>query len=301
MHVVICIVGYRNVDDIENCLEAVAASNHRDFEVVICENGGKASFETLEARLPRTLRGGQVVTMLMASMNLGYAGGVNRCIQVPTTIAADAWWVLNPDTMVHPDALSALVRRLNVGDCDLVGGTLLSRTGSVESRAGRWRPWLARCETICAGDVETIERQASFISGACMLVSRRFLEGVGPMREDYFLYCEEVEWCLRGIARGFRLGYSADAEITHLGGTTTGAVSDFRARTRTPVYLDERNKMLLSRDHNPGWLPLAAPMALVLLLLRYGKRRAWRQVGYAVSGWAAGIANRRGMPGWLTS
>ena len=44
MRVAVCIVGFRNAADIANCLTALSASAHRDFQVVICENGGQAAF-----------------------------------------------------------------------------------------------------------------------------------------------------------------------------------------------------------------------------------------------------------------
>jgi GT2 family glycosyltransferase len=132
-----------------------------------------------------------------------------------------------------------------------------------------------------------------------MLISPAFLENVGLMREDYFLYCEEVEWCVRGLLKGHRMGYAPRAIILHHKGTTTGSVSDWLQRPRAPVYLDERNKILLTRDLFPRRLPLVALSALAILLLRFGKRRAWKQLGYALDGWFAGLRNERGMPTWF--
>ena len=81
-----------------------------------------------------------------------------------------------------------------------------------------------------------------------MLVGRRFLETVGPMREDYFLYCEEVEWCLRGLKKGMRLGFAPSGIVVHKQGTITGNAVDLLGRSRLSVYLNERNRVLLSRD-----------------------------------------------------
>jgi len=38
---------------------------------------------------------------------------------------------------------------------------------------------------------------------------------------------------------------------------------------------------------------------LATLLVRFGKRGAWRQLGYAVQGWWAGVRNQRGVPDWM--
>jgi GT2 family glycosyltransferase len=305
MHVAVCIVSYRNAADIGRCLATLDRSSYADFEVVICENGGPEAFAEL-SKGPQALAGGQTVRRIMAPGNLGYAGGVNVGLRAAPD--ADAWWILNPDTEADAGALGALVRRLEAGDCDMVGGTLHSPDGRVESRGGRWWPRLARSASIGFGealegpvDVAKVEGLLAYVSGACMLASRRFLETAGLMREDYFLYCEEIEWCLRGQAKGLRLGYAPDARILHHKGTTTGSVSEWTQRPKTPVFLDERNKILLTRDLFPQNLLMAAPAALAILTLRFGKRRAWRQLGYALQGWAAGVAGRRGAPAWPRS
>ncbi|MBX3483732.1 glycosyltransferase [Phenylobacterium sp.] len=304
MHVAIAIVGFRNAGDIVACLHALESSEHTDFEVVICENGGAAAFDALQAALPARLGGGQPVRIIMAEGNVGYAGGVNRAMAAAPD--ADAWWVLNPDTEAEPGALGACVRRLQQGDCEAVGCTIYLDDGSVQSDGGHWQWMLGRAESLGrgrpaaeAGFRPAIEGRQNFISGACALVGREFLRVVGPMREDYFLYCEEVEWFLRGEPLGMRLGFAPDARVRHHAGSTTGSAAAFREMPRTPVYLNERNRILLTRDRRPALLWIVTPAAALVILARYGRRRAWAQLGYAFSGWFAGIRGRRGRPSWI--
>lgn len=303
MHVAICIVGFRNPSDIVACLEALSHLAYSDFSVAICENGGEVAHRTLVAALPAGSVGGRPLHVFAAPSNLGYAGGVNSCLRA--TAGADAWWILNPDTRPDPDALTQLVRRLETGDCAAVGSTVYSRGGRVESRGGQWRAWLARAVSLDHGKALSdppgadIEARLGYLSGASMIVNRQFIDLVGEMREDYFLYGEEVEWCLRARAKGLKLGVACASNVLHEQGTTTGAVSDMRLRPKLPVYLDERNKVLLTRDRHPSRLPIVAVNALLLLCLRFGKRRAWRQLGFALAGWAAGLRNSRGRPSWL--
>ena len=304
MHVAVCIVGFRNPKDIVSCLEALGRSSHADFEVIVCENGGAAAFEALLEVLPDILPGGRPARAVLASGNVGYAGGVNVCIG--ETPGADAWWVLNPDTQPEPQAMALLVERLSRGDCEAVGSTIYLEDGRVQSHGGRWRPWLARAESIGHGSAlstlpnpAAIEREQNYLNGASMMMSRRFLEVVGPMQEEYFLYCEEVEWCLRGVQRGMRLGFAPDARVLHYAGTTTGSYDDITQRPCMPVYLNERNKILTTRDRFPARLPVAALASFALIFMRFGRRKAWKQVGYGVSGWMAGLADSRGVPAWL--
>ena len=304
MHVAVAIVGFRNSDDIVRCLAALAASTHVDFEVAICEYGGAAAYETLTRTTPAALSGGQPVRLIEAPRNLGYAGGVNLAMAAAPD--ADLWWVLNPDTRPEPGAMAALVARMAPGDCDATGGTLLRADGSVQSWGGRWRGWLARAVSIGFGAsaedrpaTAVIEARQNYLSGASMMVGRRFLGAVGPMREDYFLYCEEVEWCLRAVGAGLRLGFAPQARVYHDHGATTGSGAAAREQPRLPLYLGERNKILLTRDRYPARLPVAAVAALAILILRYGRQGAWRQVGWGAAGWWAGLRDRRGVPAWL--
>ena len=304
LHVAVVIVGFRNCVDIVECLGALARSLYGDFEIVICENGGAAACAALGEALPARLPGGQPVRLICAGTNLGYAGGVNAGIAAAAD--CDAWWVLNPDTLPEPAALEALVERLGRGDCEAVGGVIQLPTGRVQTYGGQWQRLLARAVSLGHGqpvahpfDAAEIESRQNYLSGASMLVGRVFLETVGPMREDYFLYCEEVEWCLRGGKAGLRLGFAPGGVVVHKQGGSTGATVDLRTRSKLSVYLNERNRVLLSRDCYPALLPVAVIAVLATLLVRFGKRRAWRQLGYAVQGWLSGVLNRRGVPGWM--
>lgn len=303
-HITACIVGFHNAAEIARCIEALGRSTYSAFDVAICENGGKESHARLVAALPQQLLGGQRVECLLAPANLGYAGGVNACIRARPD--SGGWWVVNPDTQPEPGCLAALVERLDRGDCHAVGGVLYHPDGKVQAYGGLWRAWLGRPVSIGMGarvedgvDAAAVEGQMSYILGASMLVDRTYVEAVGLMREDYFLYCEEVEWALRGIARGYRPGFAPMSRALHAQGGTTGSASPIHSRPRLPIYMDERNKLHVVRDTTPMRWPCAAVATLLLLTIRYAARGAWPQWRYALAGWFAGMRNRRGLPPWL--
>lgn len=304
MKVGVCIVGFRSPDDIAACLDGLDKQSHRSFAVTLCENGGVEAHAELERRFGGRQLGSGPLTIIAASDNPGYAGGVNRAIAA--TPGVDAWWVLNPDTVPASDCLAALVARLEKGDVAIVGGRIVSPQGALQSCGGRWRSRLARVESIGHGwptaaptDASIVEPQLDYQSGASMLVDRAVVDRIGPMREDYFLYCEEVEWCVRAKDAGFRIGFAPNADVVHHQGATTGSGGSVRSRRRPPIFLDERNKINMVRDLRPAHLATAIPAALALALLRYGKAFAFRQLGYALAGWWAGVRNERGKPRWF--
>lgn len=306
MTVAVCIVGYRNAGEIADCLDALSRTTYADFEVIICENGGTPAYEELIAAVGNCMPGGQPVTCIDAGANLGYAGGVNVAMRARP--GASAWWIVNPDTRPEPEALVELMARLGRGDVAAVSSTLCHPDGQVQAFGGHWRRWLGRAESIGHGSAArhsppnpSVEARMNYILGASMLVGRSMVDTVGLMREDYFLYCEEVEWGLRARAAGLRFGFSPDAFVIHGQGGTTGSADPLHERPRMPIYLDERNKIHVTRDTAPLCLVTAIPAGLALLSLRYAARGAWRQWGYALGGWWAGVRGERGRPGWLDS
>ncbi len=237
--------------------------------------------------------------------NPGYAGGINRCLAARPD--AEIYWLLNPDTVPDGSALQQLLLRYKEGNCDAIGGVVHLPSGRIQSCGGNWDRHFAYSRSIGHGDDlgerpdrSDVESRLSFISGASILFSQRFLQTAGPMREDYFLYGEEVEWCLRATSRGMQLGYTPDALIGHKQGTSTGSDDSINTRGKLPIYFDERNRVLTVRDTRPGDLAIAIPGSFATLVLRYARRRAWRQFGYAVQGWWAGVRNMRGKPAWFT-
>ena len=115
-----------------------------------------------------------------------------------------------------------------------------------------------------------------FLTGANTIDSRRFLDQVGLMPEDYFLYFEEVDWAFR--RNGFALELVDGAEIYHHGGSSIGSGAVHRRPTAFANYFNHRNRLRFVRRHLPAsrgtamaWtLAKAAQIALVS-----GRPEAW--------------------------
>ena len=327
--VVIAIVGYRNAGDIRTCLSALAGLTEKNFIVSICENGGREAYATLtnaldgllamdgvpppvidervdDARAGRLQPGGQPVRLYLSAINAGYAGGINISIrQLARTEEWSGLWILNPDAQPHPDALAALIARSRDGYSIVSSRLVFAATERVQSYGGQWRILMARGLNIgmnaprdAVPDADAIARTMDYASGASMFVTRDYINAVGLLDERYFLYCEEVDWCLRRGSR--RLGYAHEAIVFHAHGTTIGSSADRRARSKLSVYLDERNKLLLTRRFFPVRYPLVV-VATLLLTTQYLKAGAVRNFFVALSGWWAGVRGEVGFPARLPS
>lgn len=332
--VVIGIVSTNDIANILGCLKSLCGSVHRNFWIVICENGGAEAFDhavrcLADADFVRTgqppqdddpevawaqgcarfrlANGGQPVVVLKSLVNRGYAGGVNACIAAAGKAPWDAIWVLNPDTFPESDALAALVRRQQEGGYGIVGSKLVfTASGLVQTWGGlRWFPLLGRGQLLgynqqpdVTPDIAEIERRTEYVCGASMYVTRAYVEAVGGMDEDFFVYDEDVEWCLRRGA--FRLGYAHDSVVHHIHGATSGSSSTHKAtRSRFNIYMTERNRILIARKQFGARWPLLAGIAFLETLEHLVRVRSFRQFGFAIDGWWAGVRGEVGPPGFM--
>lgn len=299
------------------CLDSVFAQNHRQFHVFLVDNDSQdASVENIEnwcahpaaehawvrfegvRRLtdkdpPPTITYRVVdrsegvlpsapercrLTLIRAGDNLGFAGGCNLGVRAAGLDNFAYFWFLNTDTVVHAEALQALLcRAISAPGAGIVGSTLryydIPETVQVMGGA-RLDMNTMRVEHIGEGcriadvapDPATVERDLAYVHGASMLVSAGFIRDIGPMSEDYFLYWEEIDWAMRAQGR-YSLRYAANSHVFHKSGA-----SSWRARRAFAVKLFYRNRILFTSRFFPHRLSAA-------------RRGLWREVWrYALKG-----------------
>lgn len=229
----------------------------------------------------RPIRGKSVV-LIETGGNLGFAGGNNVGIRYALqSTDAEYIWLLNTDTVVPSEALSQLLLRAKQDPkVGIVGSSLVYywTPDRVQGMGGaRMDPRTVRMAHIGIGapvselpaDPGTVERDLSYIIGASMLVSRAFVEQIGPMCEDYFLYYEEADWALRAKGR-FSLAYAPGSIVYHKVGSSSARKSSIGALR----YLHRNRLKFVARflPHRFGWT-LAA---MVLDMAKAVARLDWK-------------------------
>ena len=98
------------------------------------------------------------------------------------------------------------------------------------------------------------ETEAEFVMGAAMLVRREAIAEVGPLDESFFLFSEEVDWCYRFEQAGWKVLFTPEAEVVHVGGASHGGrLFDlqvlghirFLAKHRGLAYAERARKLLV--------------------------------------------------------
>lgn len=206
------------------------------------------------------------VSVIAAGANLGFAGANNLGIrQALADPACDYVWILNNDTVTSPDAPALLAARMAAQPTlGILGATLLfyhdpQHVQTIGSwwgtRTVRGGPVFFRAHRDDLPSQAEVESRIDYVSGASMFTSRAFLETVGPMSEDYFLYYEELDWTRRMRGR-FELGWCPEAIVYHKEGASIGT-SSVKRPSDTSLYYYYANLFRFYRKFHPYFLPLA--------------------------------------------
>ena len=247
----VAIVNYRTGDLVLDCLSSLVGqvADLRGGRVIIVDNhSGDASPQVLRRQIE--LRGwADWAECLDLPRNGGFAYGNNAAIARVRDLdpAFDAVVMLNPDTLVQPGTIRHLAAFLDSKpEVGIAGARIENRNGDIEVSAhadpspwdelkrGAELGWLSRWPAPATPLVSpTGAHVCDWVSGACMAVRRQVLDAVGPLDEGFFLYFEEVDFCVRARRRGWPCWFVPDARVVHFEGAATGIRV---ARRRLPQY-----------------------------------------------------------------
>jgi N-acetylglucosaminyl-diphospho-decaprenol L-rhamnosyltransferase len=286
--------------DAGDALVACVASLRRDgaAPVVVVDNA--SSDDSLSQLADAATARGAVV--ISAGRNLGYGAGANRGIAATTQ---EVVVVANPDVVVHPGALDALIGALDADPTLAIVGPRISDPDGRRYPSARRFPSAVDAlghvllGTVMPGNPFTRRYRmddfsatgtvlVDWVSGACLVARRQALEELGGFDEAYFMYAEDMDLCRRAHEAGWAVGYVLDAEVTHV-----RALSTARHPYRM-LAAHHRSALRFASRVETGWRrPLLVPIAALLGLRFLG------EVGrLAASG--GGLARHRRSP-WSPS
>jgi hypothetical protein len=286
---VIVLLNWNGAQDTIECMESLLRMEEQDFLLVVCDNASTdGSFEQLirwgEIALPSRFATwgcfepppqNTKMVLIQTGANLGFAGGSNVGLRY-ALLHTDAKyvWLLNNDTVADAHALglqiAAMQQRPDIG---ILGSTLVffHEPDRIQAPAGYgFNFWTGRVHPIGSNlslerlpSERVVEARLKFVSGASMFVRRNFLETVGLLNEQYFLYFEEIDWAIRRGDR-FQLGYCAASRIWHKEGRSIGSHRELAQRSLYSEGLLARNRVLFIKTYFPWRLPIC--MAWILLI-----------------------------------
>ncbi len=261
----VVIVNYRTADLVVNCLRSLeqdAASMPGLHAVVVDNASGDDSAQTLRRAID-TAGWSRWVTLIESARNGGFSAGNNIGIR---SRCSKLYLLLNPDTLVKPGAIHALIAFMQDHPrAGIVGSQLENQDGRTQSTARRCLSPLTELEA--GANTVVISRllsrvpqqtftdepiQCDWVSGAAMCVRREVFEEVGLLDEGFFLYFEELDLCERarrasrhGGRGGWEVWSIPQSRIVHMEGASTG-ITDVNRRRPTYWY-ESRRRFFLKR------------------------------------------------------
>jgi GT2 family glycosyltransferase len=198
------------------------------------------------------------VCVLRLDENQGYVGGTNIGVTRALANGADYILLLNNDVVVPSNAPGALVAAAEADPHVAVVGSKIyyaDESRRFQSAGGTvdWRTM--RLQLIGQGELDqgqyNCAKDVDFVSGCAMLIRAQAWCTIGEFDPAYFLYYEEVDWCLRAQRAGWKVMYIPFVAIWHADQTSTGSEPGL------VMYYTTRNRLLLAQRYAGRWTRLA--------------------------------------------
>jgi GT2 family glycosyltransferase len=284
----VAIVNTNTRDLLAACLSSLYATTpEMDLEVIVVDNASTdGSVAMLRERFPS-------VSLILNDVNRWFTGATNQAIEEST---GEFVFCLNPDTIVHPGAVQALVFYLQQNPkVGAVGPRLLNEDGSLQPSCRDfltswnlvlqhlvpWRLLPPRWRGVRVAEYwdHRSRRRVDWVIGAALMVRSDVVTAIGLKDEAYPIFHEETDWCYRMRQEGWEVHFVPEARITHLGGKTVkGMWGD-----RLVLEFYKGKHTFIRKHYGLGALVLHRVLLAAMLLVRWahpgttraGRRMAW--------------------------
>jgi GT2 family glycosyltransferase len=226
------------------------------FEVIVVDNASTDdSVDMIKSAFPG-------VMLIANAENRGFAAANNQGMAI-----AKGRYVLllNSDTIVLDNALAKVLAFADSRpDAGVVACRVLNADRSLQRTCFMfpsilnlflWATGLSRLsvagrflgrEQMLSWNRDSV-RDVDAATGCFMLVRRDAIDHVGMMDDSYFMYFEETDWCYRFKKAGWKVLFTPEAQIIHLGGASSSQV-------RSKMFVQYTRSMLLFFRKHKGWL-----------------------------------------------
>lgn len=254
----ILVVSYNTKDLTLECLASVFDQTQEgSFELIVWDNASiDGSTEAIESLY------GDRVRLVAGRENIGFAAANNRAAELA---AGQRLLLLNPDTVVLDRAIDELVSFADKHPMSRIwGGRTLfrDRTLNASSCWGQQTVWSLACQAVglsvlfrrsnlfnpegMGGWNREGTRTVDIVSGCFLMIQADLWNALGGFREEFFMYGEEADLCLRAHRMGAQPIVTSDATIIHYGGASERVFVD------KIVRLLKAKGLLIDMHFRPG-------------------------------------------------
>lgn len=286
------ILNWRTADmTLRSAESALAAMEGIEGAITIVDNdSGDGSEEKLREAVAQ--RGWDRVRVIQSGHNGGFGAGNNVGIRagLPGGERPDFVYLLNSDAFPAPDSIRILLDHMLADPgLGLAGSYIHGEDGVPHVSCFRFPSIASELESsartgpltrllrhhVVSQPFFTTPVHCDWLCGASLMMRQDMLDRIGGFDEEYFLYFEETDLCLRAARAGWKALYAPDSQVAHIGSVSTGMAGS----KRTPQYWYDSRWYYFRKNHGLA-TAVAATMAqlagLSLNRLRHGLGNAPR-------------------------
>lgn len=240
-----------------------------DYEIIIIDDGSDSNTqkEIIEYFLPSK----KFIRVFIKEKNEGFATTVNVGIKYAKN---DIFVLVNNDVVFSCDIITPILNAYGKNEkIGVVGGLLLypdkkiQHGGMISPSPGVFQH-VGRGQTIDECLEATVSRYCIAVTGAIFSISRSLLNAIGDLNEDYFVSCEDTEYCLRTWKNGWRVYYEPEIKAVHLEGKTRGSSEEEKQVRYQKWYIKERESaVLFAQDVKNKYLSVYPKIKKEIILL----------------------------------
>ncbi len=218
----VIIVSWNGREHLPVCLESLKNLNYSNYEALVVDNGSTdGSNEYIREKHPW-------VKLQVLPENVGFCRGNNAGMERALKAGAEYVVLLNNDTEVHPDWLTHLTRAAeqdkSIGACS--SRMLMFYTRNIINSTGVEMTWYGNGWDRNLGRQDRLEyRKRDIVTGVCggaFFVRSEALRQAGLLPDDFDIYLEDMDLCLRLWDRGYKIIYVPEAIVYHKFSATMG-------------------------------------------------------------------------------
>lgn len=202
----IIIVSYNTADWIGICLDSIAADSPCGEEVFVIDNASSdGGVDFLKRNYPW-------VHLVSNKDNRGFAAANNQALPF---CRGRYILFLNPDTTILPGFLKKFIAFMDShAHIGLAGSKVVNPDGSLQESVSYRYPG----ERYAARELSGLKGKIACVLGASMVARAAIIKDLRGFDEDFFLYGEDQDLCLRMRKAGYEIGYCEEAVVVHQGG-----------------------------------------------------------------------------------
>lgn len=246
--VAVIMINYNGFSDTRECLESMYAVKYPNYRIFLVDNGSVDG----EADMLEELYG-KTVTVIRSDKNLGFTGGNNTgVLAAKSTYNPDYYLFLNNDTTVDPWFIDWLVRTAEYSHkAGAVVGKIMLYDDPVriESTGLNFSWWRGQSYRRNFRHFDNLMhdpiRKVDGASTNAFMVRREAVEEVGLFDESFFIYHDDIDYCIRLRQAGYDILYVPMSKIYHKVGASTKS-------SGMAYYYLARNNLKLMRKHTKG-------------------------------------------------